>query len=127
MLPKQVESMVAARARSRYWREADARLIVGALSDSGMSMGAFGRHFGINVKRLRRWRRRLAELPAPSTTFHEVRVSEPVRPLAIVVDDAEAGAMFEVILRGERRIRLGASFDDHALAKLIGVLESTPC
>jgi hypothetical protein len=34
---------------------------------------------------------------------------------------------FELVLRGERRVRLGADFDAGSLRRLVAVLESLPC
>lgn len=126
MLPVQVESMVRAQAENPYWHEEDARLVVAAWADSGLTMAGFARHYGFNVKRLHRWRRRLEDdesVTGPS--FHEVRVVDPIA--TIFEDTATQEAMFEVVVRGERRVRLGPTFDERALAKVIRVLESVPC
>ena len=46
--------------RRRYWREDDARLVLGALERSGETMAAFARRHGVKVRRLEYWRDRVA-------------------------------------------------------------------
>ena len=54
---------------SAYWRDEDARAVLGAWASSGQSMGAFAREHGLQRARLHRWKQRLmpnafAEAPA---------------------------------------------------------------
>ena len=48
MLSREVEAAVRRVAESKYWKEPQAAFIVAAMSDSGMSVTAFGARFGIN-------------------------------------------------------------------------------
>lgn len=63
---------VAAR---RYWREADARVVVEAWRGSGEGLGEFARRYGFEPRRMRRWAERLERLPEP-VRMHPVRVVE---------------------------------------------------
>lgn len=121
MLPTHVESLVRAKAASKYWREADARVVLAAMSDSGMPLTVFGGHFGIRVEKLRRWRKRLGEC-AEVTRFHEVRLVEPLMTVS-----ADNGSTFEVVVRGGRSVRVPADFDGVALGRLVEALERLTC
>lgn len=121
MLPSHVEALVRTKAASKYWRETDARVVLAAMSDSGMPLTVFGGHFGIRVEKLRRWRRRLGE--SVEVGFHEVRLVEPL----VTVDRGVADAMFEVVVRSGRTVKVPAGFDSAALGRLVEVLERLPC
>lgn len=59
MYARDVESALRAAGENPYWRQPDAELALSLWQDSGQSLSAFGRPFGISVQKLRRWRRRL--------------------------------------------------------------------
>ena len=134
MLPSEVEALVRETARSKYWKEADAQVIVAAWADSGLPMAAFSRRFGFSVKRLARWRGRLAEampaadgrgggLTTSAPRFHRVHVVDPVGPAF----DGPAPGGIELALRGGRTLRLSGAFDEARVARLVAALESLPC
>lgn len=52
-------SPLAQAMESRYWREADARVVLDAWLASGASLDAFAAGHGLHLWRLERWRRRL--------------------------------------------------------------------
>ena len=56
-----MESALRACGENPYWREPDAELVLSLWQDSGQSLSAFGRQFGISVQKLRRWRHRLRD------------------------------------------------------------------
>jgi transposase-like protein len=96
------------------WTVEDAREVIAALDRSGESVSVFAAEHGLDPQRLYLWRRRLAAALAPST-FREVVVRPtPSRPL---VD-----APFEVVLASGQVVRVPASFDAVALARLLDVL-----
>ena len=69
-------------ARLRYWREADAQIIVESWRSSGDSQARFAQRYKIKVERLRRWAARLSresavdsrDAPPAMAGFHPVRV-----------------------------------------------------
>lgn len=126
MLSAEVERLVAAQCRSTYWRDEDARLIVGALADSGMTLGAFARHFGVSAKRVGRWRARLTRTPCGQPDFHPVRVVPPLTTL-LSEDCGDLPRPFEVRLRGGRSVLIPERFDDASVARLVRLLETLPC
>ena len=122
--PKQRENgtrpvALATLVLSRYWRTADAAQVVEAWRRSGASGTAFARQHGLNVRRLLRWRERLAQAEAP--VFHPVRVVDPHEPAR-----AER-AMLELEVRGGRRIRVHAGFDPALLEELVRTVEGFAC
>lgn len=126
MLPSEVNAAVVATARSPYWRETDARLVLAAWMDSGQSMSAFARHFGLCAQRLRRWRRRL-DGGGDGLDFHPVRLVERGLPLIEIADAAPPGAALELLLPQGRRISVGPGFDEETLVRLVRVVESLAC
>jgi transposase-like protein len=126
MIPAHIRVVAQRASRSRYWREADARPLLAALSDSGLSVTDFAREFGIHASRIERWQRRLAahdgtEAPVPPAleplSFH---------PIHVVVDEPSSSGL-ELVLRNGRRIAVREGFDPRVLERLICVLEELPC
>jgi hypothetical protein len=102
---------------SRYWREADARAVLAEFDASGLGVAAFCRRYGVGPKRIRYWRGRLAggEGAGRRPTFVPVRVLERA---------ASAGAAaIEIVVRGERTVRVRPDFDDALLRRVLAVLE----
>ncbi len=97
---------------SRRWTPAEARAALTAFTSSGLTITAFARREGLDVQRLRVWRRRLAvAVPAPtSTSFVEVA--------------RRAGdTTVEIALRSGHVVRVPASVDAEALRRIVEVLE----
>lgn len=103
----------------RRWTLADARAALAALGASGLSTSAFARREGIDVQRLYRWRRQLAEehrgpavfAPAPELIEIRARRAEPV----------------EIELASGLLVRVSETIDPAALARLVSVLERPRC
>lgn len=103
-------------ASSVYWREEEARAVVGAWRASGESLSAFARHHGVQPRRIARWNRRL-ETAAP-LHFHPVRVTG-------AVDPKPSAAAIEIELPSGERIRLPPGFDADDLRRLFSVLDAS--
>ena len=100
----------------RRWTEETARAVLAALERSGKPIRVFAEEHGLDPQRLYAWRRRVAR--GDRTTFRELIV----RPSSSVAMRGEAGAAFEIALPSGVVVRVGASFDDAALARLLGVV-----
>jgi hypothetical protein len=98
------------------WTEQDARDVLAALRRSGKPVRVFAAERGLDPRRLYLWRRRLGE--AESTTFHELIV----RPAARGAAPEAARNSFEIVLASGDVVRVPASFDGAALARLLEVL-----
>lgn len=118
-------------ARSGYWREEDAAVVVIALAESGLSVAAFAREHGLSPARLHRWRKRLGRplesgsgkgvVPATGEgspiQFHRVRVVPPS-------GSSGSGESSELELRvGSRRIVVRRGFDRELLEELVRAVE----
>jgi hypothetical protein len=101
------------------WTEQDARSALATLERSGKSVRVFAEEHGLDPQRLYSWRRRVAG--GDPTTFREVIVRSS-SPGVIAGDDR---ALFEIALPSGVVIRVPTSFDDAALARLLGVLART--
>jgi transposase-like protein len=98
--------------RSSRWTDGEARQVIAALERSGKPVSVFAAERGLDPQRVYYWRRRIAE--GDSTTFREVIV-RPLPPQT----EVEA---FEIRLAGGVVVRVPASFDSDALARLLDVL-----
>lgn len=107
-------------AAGRYWREADARVIIAAWQDSGETLSAFARQHGIEPRRMARWRTRLRRAAPAAVRFHPVQV-------AAESGVRQDGSTIEIELGGWRRVRVGPGFDIDDLRRVMRVLEETRC
>ena len=108
-------------AKGRYWREADARVMVEAWRRSGTSLSTFATNYGVHGKRIARWASRLAS-PRIAVRFHPVRVVAAegrVRP---------GGDAIEVVLTDGRSVRVPPGFAPADLHEVLRVLkEAASC
>jgi hypothetical protein len=103
--------------RERYWQQK-----VVELESSGLSRAAFCRRHRINYQTMTGWIKRLSDT-SRSTRFVEVPASA-MRKRAGSVLVADAPAVYEVRLVGDRSIRVGNNFESEALVRLIRTVES---
>jgi transposase-like protein len=96
------------------WTEQDARAALAALEHSGKPVRMFAEEHGLDPQRLYAWRRRVAE--GDRTTFREL----VVRPSSPPTDGD--GAPFEIVLASGTVVRVPASFDGAALARLLDIV-----
>ncbi len=66
----------APRNRSGRWKAEDAKVVLEALKQSGLSVKDFSRQQGLDAQRVYLWRRRLMASPATPTRFEEVTVRQ---------------------------------------------------
>jgi len=99
----------------RRWSADDARAALSALSASGLSAREFAVKEGLDVQRLHRWRRRLAE-PCEATEAAPTFVEVVGRPTDVV----------EVVLRSGHVLRVSESIEPQALGRIAAVLEELP-
>ena len=112
--------------RRRYWREDDARVVVEAVEDSGLTVTAFARQHGLHDSRVRRWWDKLRGcgpsddgFEAAVACFAPVRVVEPASDAPPVSGE---DAVMEVVLGDDVRVRVGPGFHAAALGRLLEVL-----
>jgi hypothetical protein len=89
---------------------------------SGLSLAAFARRHQLSLQRLYSWHRRLqhaTDAAADGPRFLPVRVvsSEPLRTADTI----------EIVLRGDRRVRVSGEFEAATLARVVEVLEHVAC
>jgi hypothetical protein len=72
-MARRKDAEVVRVAALRYWRSADARVVVDAWRRSGEGLRAFAERYEIHPRRLRRWAREFEEAVEP-VRFHPVRV-----------------------------------------------------
>lgn len=121
---------VSESLKSRYWRPADAELVLQALDESRLTVTGFCRKHSLSPARVLRWRERLGKArsgssspprePSPRLADSSVRF-HPVR----VVGSAPSPEHTEVelLLAGDRRIVVRRGFDAALLEELVRVVE----
>ena len=125
------------RERERRERRRQWRAVFAEQRKSDLSHREFCQRQGIPEHQYYWWKRQLRgaatvavprERRKPSeSAFVEVKVSpsrvEPQRRS----NGKQRQARFEVVLRGNRRLRFGADFDQEVLKELVRTLEAIPC
>ena len=120
----------------RRWTTDQKRQLIWDGLNSGKSLARFARQHGIHPSVMHRW---LKELTRPILTagavtpqmFAAVRVAEPS---LLTAPEAPAPApisppvschgLIEIVLAGDRRIRVGSNVDAEALRRVVAVLDS---
>lgn len=92
----------------RRWSVVEARAALSALAASGLSPTAFAAREGLDVQRLRSWRKKVGALTTPA--FVEVRPAANERTV-------------EIVLPSGLVLRVAESIDAGALRRWIGALE----
>ncbi len=96
------------RQRLREWRQ------------SGLSVREFCRVHGLSEPSFYAWRRELTRRNAiPSATFVPVEVTAG--------DSVGPSSILEIVVPGQRCIRVRPGFDAATLRQLLAVLEDQPC
>lgn len=106
-------------ARSRYWREAEARAVIRSWQRSGEPLCGFARGYGLKPRRIARWVSQLDGAAATEVRFHPIRLvdSEQGRQAA---SGREA---IEVVLENGRRVRVPEGFTAEGLRRVLTVVE----
>lgn len=111
--------------RRRRWTAEEASAVLDAVAASGLSLNGFATRHGLQPCRLYRWSRQLRRGAAQvePVGFEEVPVPVPA------ADEWRDDDRIEVALPSGHVVRLGASFDDGALRRLLAVLGEAerPC
>jgi len=109
-------------ARKRYWREADARVVVRAWRESGERVTAFARAHGLRPRRVSWWISRFDETDQGAVRFYPVRLlGEPEQPWV-------SRDPIEVVMVDGTRVRVPEGFGVDHLRRVLEVLEqATPC
>ena len=102
-------------AERRYWREADAQVVVEGWRRSGETLSGFARQHSVAPRRLARWVRRLEGAGEEVLGFHPVRLveREPERG---------SGAPIEIHLADGQRVRVPHAFEAEDLRRVLMVL-----
>ena len=120
----QEQTAFLAAARSSYWREADARVVLEEWSSSGLELEEFARRHELAPRRVRRWSERLGA--GRKVRFHAVELRfDGHTPGEGEAVNGEGGVA--VVLRGGRRVAVGRDFDEQLLARVVRVVESWSC
>jgi hypothetical protein len=108
---------VARVAALRYWRSADAEVVVDAWKRSGEGLREFAERQGIHPGRLRRWTTQLGEA-AEAVRFHPVRV---VHPGGV---ERRVGEPLEIVVGEGCRVRVPPGFAAEDLERVLEVLDA---
>ena len=128
-------------SKAAYWTE-----IIRKYRRSGLTQGRFSQEQGISYHSFRWWLRRLradvravsprrseAKTVSPKLLEPEVPRFLPVRVIEVEADrqadepSPDASVPIQILLRGGRRIAVGADFDPETLRRVIATLEVPGC
>lgn len=100
-MPRSPSAAVSRALRQARWSASDARLILDALTSSGLSIPEFSHEYGVDAQRLYAWRRRLATLARNEApiAFVQLQPPEPRAP-------ATAPTRYELLLPGGETLRI---------------------
>lgn len=119
-MPKTLSLAMSELLRRDRWTAADAQRILELWPSAELSLSAFARRHGVDPRRLYWWRGRLRlrQTASAAISFEEVKV-----PRTTTEGTGTDTAAFEVVLRSGLVLRVGNSFDEVALRRLMSVLE----
>ncbi len=110
---------MARGARRDLSKESFWRRLVGRQATSGLSVRVWCRRHGQRESAFYWWRTELTRRDAEQTTFVPVHVAG---------DEATGGdGWIEIVLAGQRRIRLSGRVDRQALTDVLAVMEERAC
>lgn len=111
----------APRRRRRRWTAKEAKKVLEAQVESGLTVNGFAVREGFSARRLYRWRRQLGASVARPPAFEEI---EPSKGVALVGEPAlPAGNRFEIEMRSGVIVRVSESFNAEALRRLLLVVD----
>ena len=115
---------VARLAKRRRWTEAEARVVLATVSESGGSLIAFCRQHGLDAQRIHWWRARLrASRSRPrAPRFVPVRVIPSLPAVESAIDEP-----CELISPRGWRIRLSRALDAAHLEQVVRILVEAGC
>jgi hypothetical protein len=110
-------------AAKKRWNEGDARAVMEAWQEGGLSLAEFCRRNGIGPWRLGQWKKRLGHGSGEAPPRFV-----PVRLVHNGVDASPSmGIWVEIVLPDGVRIRAGDGFDAGKLAELVSALGRASC
>ena len=110
-------------SKERFWLET-----IGEQPGSGLSIRGYCRRQRLHESAFYFWRKRLARRKAAMpSAFVPVRITGEPPAAAGGPDEGKATGRIEIILGGDRRVRLVGPVDRQALADVLAVLEGRPC
>jgi transposase-like protein len=116
-MPK-VRLLPSSLSTGRRWTEDDARAVLDAHTESGLSVAAFAAREGLDPQRVYSWRRRLGR---------SVEAVEAISaPAFIEIRSSAKCEVVEVVLRCGRVVRVTELIDPSVLRRLVDALEGNP-
>ena len=120
-----ITRVVRRQDREQQWRDR-----VSAWKVSGLTQAAYCREHGLAPAELSWWKHELARRDQALKT-ENTQVSKPKRAkrvfIPVRISPSPASEGFELVLRGGQTIRMGVSFDEAGLRRLLSVLENSRC
>ena len=117
-MPRPLPASVVRALHHLRWTPADARLVLDAVTASGLTVAEFARQYEVDYQRLNSWRRRLA---VPTTAERPLEFVEFHAPPSLA---SPATARYEIQLPGGEILRVEGALDPEAVGALLGVLRA---
>lgn len=113
--------------KEKFWRR-----MIGGQSRSGLSIRGWCRRHALQESGFHWWRRELSRRDAAQQrrrprrrkpSFVPVRIAGPSAP----AESNQPAGQIEIVLSGDRRVRVIGPVDRRALAEVLALLEAPPC
>lgn len=97
---------------------------------SGLTAKEFAAEIGVKAGTLSHWKwqlgheARVAAKPKGSQKRSVKRAREPVSFTEVIVNAEQPSGLIEIVLDARRVVRVGGSFDDEVLSRVLNVLEA---
>ena len=121
--------MISRSGRRNLVKERHWRAHVAAQGASGESVRVYCASAGVTESGFYWWKRELARRDNPESGVEGVETA-PTRGVPAVFAEVAIGELapsIEVVLRGDRRVRVGRGFDAETLQRVVAVLEGAAC
>ena len=113
--------------KEKFWRR-----MIGGQSRSGLSISGWCRRHALQESGFHWWRRELSRRDATEQrrsprrrkpSFVPIRIAGPSAP----AESNQPDSQIEIVLSGDRRVRVIGPVDRQALAEVLALLEAPPC
>ena len=116
----------------RVRTDEEKRAIVAEATLGHRNISAVARRHGLKPSLLFRWKKQFAAAPvsapwpAPTSFAPVMALPSPAPDMAWVPPGVPHQSLFEIEVRGGRRVRVGAGIDTGVLKRIVAALESLP-
>jgi transposase len=118
-----MDTNTSRRRRNRSRPEALKREIVAASLVPGVSVSIVARRYDVNANQVFKWRKSFGNDPRPPVAAQMIPVVVKAEHIGGAAQPSLGGEKVEIDVAGKYRIRVGGSFEEQVLRRVLDVLE----